>query len=103
MNFNESHALNECNERVQLIEQRLTAALQPTMLKVRDDSRAHADHPSAKASGGGHFSVLIVSEAFQDKNLVKRHQMVYQALDGCVGRDIHAIQINAKTPSEYQA
>lgn len=103
MNFNDSHALNDCQDTAQQIEARLKAALNPIILQVRDDSRLHANHASAKASGGGHFSVLIVSGDFQDKSLVKRHQMIYQALEGTVGREIHAIQINAKTPAEYQA
>lgn len=85
------------NERVALIESRLQQALNPSSLTVRDDSRHHADHPSAKASGGGHYSVSIVSALFENKSLVQRHQMIYAALEGLVGKEIHAIQIDAKT------
>jgi len=90
-------------DRVTLIEERLTNALKPSLLTVRDDSHHHANHPSAKASGGGHYSVTIVSEAFEGKSLVQRHKLVYQALEGWIGNEIHAIQINAKAPREHMS
>jgi stress-induced morphogen len=50
-----------------------------------------------------HFSVTIISDAFKGKNLLDRHRMVYQALDGPMkdGR-IHALEIQAKTKDEAQ-
>jgi BolA family transcriptional regulator, general stress-responsive regulator len=89
-------------DRIKTIEDRLTLALQPSHLNIRDDSAAHAGHQSAKASGGGHFTVTVVSELFSGKTLIQRHKMVYQALEGMIGPDIHAIQINAKTASEFK-
>lgn len=48
-----------------------------------------------------HFSIRVVSSAFQGKNLLDRHRMIYQALDEPMkdGR-IHALEIQAKTPDE---
>jgi len=86
-------------ERTNAIEERLKKALQPSFLNVRDDSRHHVGHPGA--AGGGHYSVTIVSAAFEGKNLLQRHKLVYQALEGWIGKEIHAIQINAKTPAEH--
>lgn len=45
-----------------------------------------------------HLMVRIVSDAFQGKNLLDRHRMVYQALDAPMkdGR-IHALEIKAET------
>lgn len=92
--------MHTITDRFAQIEQRLKQALNPTVLNIRDDSRHHAGHPGAMASGGGHYSVTIVSSAFEGKTLVQRHKLVYQALEGFVGKEIHAIQITAKAPNE---
>lgn len=81
------------------IENRLREAFTPQKILVRDDSRLHAGHEGAK-SGGGHFAVTIVSIAFQGKNPVQRHQMIYQALGDMMKKDIHALSIQAFTPDE---
>jgi stress-induced morphogen len=48
-----------------------------------------------------HLKVSVVSEAFQGKNLLDRHRMIYQALDAPMkdGR-IHALELTAKTIAE---
>ena len=78
---------------------RLTAALQPDALEIVDESARHAGHAGA-ASGGGHFIVNIVSAAFQGKNLIQRHRMVYDAVGDMMHTEIHALSIQAKTPHE---
>ncbi len=88
------------SERVNQIRERLSQALNPTQLAVRDDSAAHAGHAGAVQSGGGHFSVEIVSEAFEGKSMVQRHQLVYKSLGTLMQTDIHALVIKALTPSE---
>lgn len=88
------------SERVNQIRERLSQALNPTQLAVRDDSAAHAGHAGAMQSGGGHFSVEIVSEAFEGKSMVQRHQLVYKSLGNLMQTDIHALIIKALTPSE---
>ncbi len=87
-------------ERATLIENRLREAFAPQKIEVRDDRRLHAGHEGAK-SGGGHFSVTIVTPRFIGKNPVQRHQMVYQALGDMMKRDIHALSIHALTPDEF--
>ena len=88
------------NERSQKIREALVNALSPSRLDVRDDSAAHAGHAGAIQSGGGHFSVEIVAEAFAGKSQVRRHQMVYAALCSLMQTDIHALMIRALTPVE---
>ncbi|KJV05461.1 BolA family protein [Methylocucumis oryzae] len=83
----------------ELIRTTLTNALQPEFLEIIDDSAAHAGHAGAR-NGGGHFHVNIVAEAFQGKSLVQRHQLIYQALGELMKHEIHALGINALTPSE---
>lgn len=82
------------------IEQRLTKALAPTSLHIIDDSAQHIGHVGNR--GGGHFTVEITSPIFEGLSLVKRHQLVYQALGDYVGREIHAVSILAKTPNEIK-
>jgi stress-induced morphogen len=50
-----------------------------------------------------HLKVTIVSDAFQGKNLLDRHRLIYQALDAPMkdGR-IHALELTAKTKEEQQ-
>lgn len=89
------------NSRVEQIRSKLEAALSPVHLEIVDDSAAHAGHAGARQSGGGHFSTLIVSAAFEGKSAVQRHQLVYRALGEMLRADIHAIAIKALSPSEY--
>jgi BolA protein len=77
----------------------LQAALTPSQLEVNDDSHLHVGHAGA-ASGGGHYSVKIVSERFEGQRLVMRHRLVYDAVQGMMHTDIHALAITAIAPSE---
>jgi BolA protein len=87
------------SERVKAIEARLTAAFSPLKLLVKDQSHLHAGHEGAK-SGGGHFHVTIVSEAFKGCAPLERHRMVFSALDSLMEFDIHALRIDAKAPDQ---
>ncbi len=82
-----------------IIKQKLNQALSPEIIEVIDNSAAHAGHAGAQ-SGGGHYNVTIVSDKFTGKSLVQRHQLIYQALGDLMKQEIHALGINALTPSE---
>ena len=76
---------------------RLRSALQtlnPTMLEIRDDSAKHAGHAGARE--GGHFHVVIAATAFKGVSPVERHRMIYAAAAELMGRDIHALSIDAR-------
>jgi BolA protein len=75
------------------IRQRLSAALAPTELEVVDEGHLHAGHAG---EGKGHFHVRIVSPAFAGLLPIRRHRMVYAALDGLMDNGIHALSIDAK-------
>jgi acid stress-induced BolA-like protein IbaG/YrbA len=47
-----------------------------------------------------HFSARIVSAGFAGLRGVARHQIVYRSLGALVGREIHALSIEALTPQE---
>jgi BolA protein len=80
------------------IRQRL-AGLQPVSLELEDESARHAGHEGAK-SGGGHFRLTIVAPGFSGRPTRERHRMVYAALGELMGREIHALAINARAPDE---
>jgi BolA protein len=86
-------------DRVQMIRKRLTAALAPLKIDIEDDSARHAGHEGARA-GGGHFNVYIVSDKFDGMSLIERHRAVYAAMGDAMQSEIHALSINARTPSE---
>lgn len=85
-------------DRAAAIRERLTQAFAPERLEIIDDSHKHAGHASAK--GGGHFTVTIVSNAFDGKNLIQRHRMVYEAMGDLMQHEVHALSIKAETPNE---
>jgi BolA protein len=82
------------------IRERL-AALQPSTLDLRDESGQHAGHAGARASGGSHWQLTIVSEAFRGKTPVARHRMVYEALGDLMKTDVHALKIEAFVPEQF--
>ena len=49
---------------------------------------------------GQHFQALIVSRAFEGRNRVQRHQLVYQALGERMREEIHALSMQTLTPEE---
>jgi len=75
------------------------ASLSPSHLSVQDDSALHAGH--AGNTGGGHYTVTIVSNNFTSLSLLKRHRLVYDAVGDLMQHDIHALSIHAKTESEF--
>ena len=86
--------------RVEMIREKLTASLSPESLEIIDRSHEHAGHEGAKA-GGGHFDIIIVTEAFNDMNTVQRHRAIYDALGEAMNSEIHALSIRAYTPDEF--
>ncbi len=82
----------------QAIRDRLSV-LKPVSLELHDESHAHVGHAGA-ASGGGHWQLTIVSDAFRGVTPVARHRMVYEALGDLMERDIHALRIEALAPEQ---
>lgn len=83
-----------------LIRQRL-AALEPSVLEVRDDSHLHAGHAGARS--GGHYHLLIVSERFGAQSRLARQRAVLDALGELMQGPIHALSMSARTPDEHAA
>ncbi len=75
--------------------------LSPQRVEIHDDSALHAGHAGAR-SGGGHFRLTIVSDAFTGIRTIARHRMVYEALGDMMKTRIHALAIQAMTAAEAE-
>lgn len=50
------------------------------------------------AGDGDHYAATVVSQAFQGKSRIQQHQLVYAALMGKMGGELHALALTTKTP-----
>lgn len=48
-----------------------------------------------------HFEAVIVASQFEGKRMIQRHQLVYGTLGPRMGREIHALSMQALTPDEW--
>lgn len=49
-----------------------------------------------------HFEAVVVAAQFEGKRPIQRHQLVYAGLGAKMGREVHALSIQAYTPAEWQ-
>ena len=77
---------NEVSTAAQMRE--CLTALLPDSIEIGDDSALHAGHAGA-ASGGGHYSLRIVSARFAGQSRVARHRLVYETLGSLMEHRIH--------------
>ena len=49
---------------------------------------------------GDHYLAHVVADAFAGKTRVQQHQMVYQALQGRMGEELHALALQTSAPPE---
>jgi BolA protein len=82
------------------IREKLAAGFAPRELVVEDDSAKHAGHAGARPGGETHFSVRIVSDAFEGLSRVERQRRVYAALAGEMKQQVHALSLTTLTPAE---
>jgi len=72
----------------------------------RIKSLIEAAFPDAKVTiedlrgDGDHYAAQVVSSAFKGKSRVQQHQMVYQALRGAMGGELHALALQTQPPPE---
>lgn len=98
--MSETNTDNVSGDFESVLRERL-AGLKPIRLELIDDSAQHAGHQGAKG-GGGHYRLLIVSNAFSGKPTLTRHRLVYEALGELMRSKIHALSIQSIAPEEAQ-
>jgi acid stress-induced BolA-like protein IbaG/YrbA len=72
------------------ITQLIQAALPQAQIEVRSDDNTH-------------FSARLIGPEFEGLRPLARHQLVYRSLGERMGREIHALTIEAYTPQEWTA
>lgn len=51
------------------------------------------------AGDGDHYAARVVAPSFAGVSRVRQHQMVYKALGGRMGEELHALQLETAVPS----
>ncbi len=69
------------------IEAMIRAALPDATVAVED-----------LAGDGDHYAATVTSEAFRGLSRVKQHQLVYAALRGRMGAELHALALQTSLP-----
>ncbi len=69
------------------IQQLIQAALPDAVIEIID-----------LAGDNDHYQARITSKAFEGKTRVQQHQMVYAALKGRLGGELHALALETRTP-----
>ena len=70
------------------IESMIKAALPDAQVEIKD-----------LAGDGDHYAASVVSESFRGKSRVQQHQIVYAALQGRMGGELHALALQTSAPS----
>ena len=69
------------------IERMIKEALPDATVEIKD-----------LAGDGDHYAATVVSEAFKGKSRVQQHQLVYAALRGRMGGELHALALQTSAP-----
>jgi acid stress-induced BolA-like protein IbaG/YrbA len=48
-----------------------------------------------------HFSAIVISDSFEGLSLVEQHQTVYKAVGDHLTKEIHALQLNTYSPTQW--
>jgi stress-induced morphogen len=71
------------------IERLITATIPDARVEIRD-----------LAGDGDHYAARVVSRSFAALSRIRQHQLVYSALGGRVGGELHALQLETAVPTE---
>lgn len=71
----------------ELIEELILSGIPESTVKISD-----------LRGDGDHYAAYVTSPAFEGKSRVQQHQMVYQALQGKMGNELHALAIQTALP-----
>jgi stress-induced morphogen len=95
--------MSAMQSRAARLEQVLSRAFSPLLMRVVDDSARHAGHAGAQPGGETHYTLLLVSEAFRGQNRLTRSRAVHAVLEAEFAGGMHALSLTLRTPEEEQA
>lgn len=84
-----------------IIQNKLTTALNPLILEIIDESHKHKGHAGARIGGNSHFHVKIVSNVFTSLSRLERHRFVHDILKDELNGQIHALSLVLLAPEEF--
>ncbi len=70
------------------IEELIRASIPDAEVSIRD-----------LAGDGDHYAARVISASFAGMSRVRQHQLVYRALGGRMGGELHALQLETAVPS----
>jgi stress-induced morphogen len=70
------------------IEELIRSAIPDAEVEIRD-----------LAGDGDHYAAKVVSQTFAGMSRVRQHQLVYRALGGRMGGELHALQLETAVPN----
>ena len=71
------------------IEHLIREALPDARVEIRD-----------LAGDGDHYAANVISPSFRGKSRVQQHQMIYAALKGRMGGELHALALQTSAPED---
>ena len=71
------------------IEKLIRAALPDATVRIED-----------MRGDGDHYAAYVTSAAFKGKSRVQQHQMIYKALQGRMGNELHALALQTLVPED---
>jgi BolA protein len=81
-----------------VMREKLTTYFTPLHLEITDDSHHHAGHSGAKAGGGTHYTVKLISAQFRGLSRIKQHQAVHHVLAEELKTQVHALVLHLDEP-----
>ncbi len=74
----------------EVIQQRILQAMPGAQVRVHSDDNVH-------------YSARIVNADFSGRSRIERHRLVHAAIGPELGREIHALSLDLKSPEEISA
>ena len=81
-----------------IIETKIREALLPSHLEVINESHMHNVPPGSES----HFKVIVVSDVFESKSRVQRHQTMNALLAAELAGPVHALSMQTQTQNEWE-
>ncbi|MCP5160324.1 MAG: BolA family transcriptional regulator [Hahellaceae bacterium] len=82
----------------QFIKDTLATDFAPSFMEVLNESHQH----SVPKNSETHFKIVLVSDTFEGKSKVARHQLLYKNLDAALKGGVHALAMHLYTPEEWK-
>lgn len=96
---------DESDADVASLLRRRLSPLRPLRCELADESARHRGHRGQLETGGGHYRLLLVAEAFSGKSRLERHRLVHSLLADLMcptagNMAIHALALQTFAPEE---